>query len=152
MTTQTKAPNFNIMRALSLSHIKSIFDSSPDMFHGLGELYADFAASKAFNFDYCDVISDKAEVFFELGSTALKARIALAMLELGTSHNRWRVERQFMRMAGHECDPAIANRIKMEIVASNFPFAARMNHIEKSIGVTADQLHPTLFELLTLPK
>ena len=143
------ASNSNIMRALSLGHIRSIFDSSPDMFHGLGEIYADFAVSAAFDFDYCDIISDKAEVFFGLGSIASKARIALAMLQLGTSHNRWRVERQFMRMAGHDCDPAVADRIKMEIIANGFPFKARMDHIEGSIGVTADQLHPTLFELLT---
>jgi len=110
----------------ALSHISSIFDSSPDMFQALGGLYADFSVSEDFGFDYCDIISDKAEVFFNLGDLPLKAKTALAMLELGTSHNRWRVERQFMRMAGHDCDPALAERIKMEVIASEFPFEKRM--------------------------
>ena len=138
------ASNRNILRALSLKHINSIYASSPDMFHGLGELYADYAVSGAFDFDYCDVISDKAQVFFNLGDLSLKAKIALAMLELGTSHNRWRVEWQFMRMAGHECEPALAERIKMDVIAKSFPFNARMRHIERSIDVKPDQLHPTL--------
>ncbi|WP_022729928.1 serine/threonine-protein kinase [Fodinicurvata sediminis] len=140
--------NSNIMRALTLSHIQSIFDSSPDMFQGLGELYAEYAANGTFDFDYCDVISDKADVFFRLGDLSLKAKIALAMLELGTSHNRWVVERQFMRMAGHECEPALAERMKIEILAGEYPFARRMHHIEQSIDVTPDRLHPTLQELL----
>jgi eukaryotic-like serine/threonine-protein kinase len=140
--------NRNIMRALSLNHISSIHNSSPDMFQGLGELYADFAVSSAFDFDYCDVVSDKAEVFFNLGDLSLKAKIALAMLELGTSHNRWRVEWQFIRMAGHDCDPALAERIRMEIVAREFPFLTRMWHVERSIDVTPDRLHPTLQALV----
>jgi eukaryotic-like serine/threonine-protein kinase len=139
--------NRNIMRAISLSHIESLFGSSPDMFHGLGELYAEFAMSEAFPFDYCDIISDKAQVFFNLGDLNLKAKIALAMLELGTSHNRWLVERQFMRMAGPECDPALADRIRMEVVARAFPFARRMRHIQQSISVSTEQLHPILYEL-----
>jgi eukaryotic-like serine/threonine-protein kinase len=139
--------NRNIMRALGLNHIEALFKSAPDMFHGLGEIYADFAISGAFDFDYCDVISDKAQVFFDLGDLNLKAKIALAMLELGTTHNRWLVERQFMRMAGPKCDPALADRIKMEVVAQGFPFRRRMHHIRDSIGASADQLHPILHEL-----
>ncbi len=139
--------NQNIMRAISLNHIDSLFKSSSDMFHGLGELYADFAVSAAFDFDYCDVISDKAQSFFNYGDLSLKAKIALAMLELGTSHNRWSVERQFMRMAGHECDPALAERIKMDILARNFPFERQMVLVEGSIDIKVDQLHPILQEL-----
>ncbi|WGI76003.1 serine/threonine-protein kinase [Sinorhizobium meliloti] len=139
--------NRNIMRTIALSHIESLFKSSPDMFDGLGELYADFAVSESFDFDYCDVISDKADLFFNLGDLSLKAKMALAMLQLGTSHNRWRVERQFMRMVGPDCDPALAERVKMEVIARDIPFARRMRHVEISIDVTADQLHPILHEL-----
>ena len=140
--------NDNIMRALSLQHIDSIFQSSPDMFQGLGELYAEFSATGVFSFDYCDVISNKAEGFFRLGDLSLKAKIALAMLELGTSHNRWIVEWQFIRMAGHDCDPALAERIKIEVRASGMPFAKRMEHVHRSIDVLPDRVHPILHELL----
>jgi serine/threonine protein kinase len=144
--------NRNIMRALSLGHIDSIFASSPDMFHGLGEIYADYAVSGAFDFDYCDVISDKAQVFFDLGDLSLQAKIALAMLELGTSHNRWRLEWQFMRMAGSECEPALAMRIRMDVIAKSFPFRAKMEHVERSIGETPDKLHPALQALAAGPE
>lgn len=136
--------NSNIMRALALSHIRALYESSPDMFQGLGDLYSDFATSESFEFSYCDVISDKAQVFFDLGDLSLKARIALAMLELGTSHNRWRVERQFIRMANPDCDAALAERMKMEIIAKSINFAAQVRHLKMSVGLTIDQLHPIL--------
>lgn len=140
--------NKNIMRALTLRHIESIHRSSPDMFHGLGIMYADFAAKGTFDFDYCDIISDKAQIFFNLGDLSLRAKIALAMLKLGTGHNRWRVERQFLQMAGGDCDPALADRIKMEVIARSIPFERQVRHVEHSIGITADQLHPSLQALL----
>jgi len=142
--------NDNLMRSLTLSHIASIYESSPDMFGGLGGLYAEFAHTGTFGFEYCDVISDKAQAFFNLGDLELRAKITLAMLELGTTHNRWHVERQFMRMAGHECDPALAERIGIEVYAIGFDFKSRVKHLERSIGVTSDQLHPTLQSLLVV--
>ncbi len=140
--------NRNVMRAFSLSHINSIFKSSPDMFCGLGGLYADFAISEAFDFDYCDVISDKAQVFFDLGDLSIKAKIALAMLHLGTSHNRWRVEWQFVRMADQDCDAVLAERIKMDVIARSIPFRSQIQHLERSIGIASDRLHPTLQALI----
>lgn len=140
--------NVNIMRAISISHIESLFSSSADMFHGLGELYAEFAEVNAFDFDYCDIVSDKAQIFFDQGDLSLKAKIALAMLELGVSHNRWRVEWQFLRMAGEDCDPALAERIEIEVLARGLPFAQRVRHVERSISVSMNRLHPILQKLV----
>jgi serine/threonine protein kinase len=141
--------NVNILRVLTLKHIQSLLESSPDMFHGLGELYCDFVSSNSFDFDYCDVISDKAQLFFNHGDLSLRAKVALAMLQLGTSHNRWRVEWQFMRMAGQECDPALAERIRIEVLARDLPFAARIQHVVHSINVSAEGLHPVLQSLMS---
>ena len=143
MKTATHS-NYNIMRAISGEQIEALAHSSPDMFHGLGEIYAKFAQRHSFDFDYCDIVSDKAEIFYRRGDLRLKARVALAMLELGTSHNRWRVEHQFMRMAGPEIQDALAERIAVEIAVQRVNFADKMRHVESSIPVTRHQLHPTL--------
>ena len=140
--------NDNILRALSLQHIRALHEAAPDMFHGLGEIYAKFAKSRAFNFDYCDVISDKAQIFYDLGDLRLKAEIAIAMLDLGTSHNRWRVEWQFMRMAGAEIEDALAERIKIELQVQNVQFIRQIQHLQGSIDVSRKGLHPILQECL----
>ena len=141
-------PNYNIMRAISREQICSLYEIAPDMFQALGEIYGEFAKSHSFNFDYCDIISDKAQIFYSYGDLQLKAQITLAMLELGTGHNRWRVEHQFMRMAGLEIDDTLAERIKIEMQVQNTQFKQLMSDIEGSIGVNRDNLHPILREYL----
>ena len=136
--------NYNIMRAISSDQIEHLYKLAPDMFHGLGELYAKFAASHSFQFEYCDVIAYKAGIFFSHGDLQLQAKIALAMLELGTSHNRWHVEQRFMRMAGLDIEDALADRIKIEIQAQRINFPWYIECVERSISVSRDQLHPQL--------
>lgn len=140
--------NSNLLRAITRDQISDLANSSPDMFHGLGEIYADFAAKGAFPFEYCDIISDKAQIFFDHGDLRLKSLIALAMLELGTSHNRWLVEWQFLRMAGTDVSAPLANRIKIELGVQNVPFVRRVEHLEASIGAKRSRLHPILQEYL----
>jgi hypothetical protein len=87
---------------------------APDLFASLGKDYAEYAHG-TFSFDYCDVIATRAEVFYTHGELDLKAIIALAMLKLGTSHNRWFVERKFVQMAGPSISDELAERIATEI-------------------------------------
>lgn len=140
--------NDNIMRAISGDQIEALYELAPDMFHGLGELYAKFAMSRGFQFDYCDIISDKAQIFYDDGDLQLKAKIALAMLELGTSHNRWRVENQFIQMAGAHIDDALADRIKIEIQVEGVSFLRHVEHLEGSIDASREDLHPKLRKYL----
>ena len=140
--------NYNVMRALSLDQIVSLSEMAPDMFHGLGELYCEFAISQHFEFEYCDIISSKAQIFYVNGDTQLKAQVALAMLQLGTRHNRWLVEHQFMRMAGLGIDDALAERIRIEAQVQTIDFTRLIAYVERSIEVNRDQLHPILFEYL----
>ena len=136
--------NFNILDAISVEHISSLFDISPDTFHGLGVIFSRFARSQTFLFEYCDVVSAKAQVFYDRGELDLKASIALAMLEMGTSHNRWRAEHQFLRMAGPDIDDALAQRLAMEVEVRDLSLPDQVQHLEESIGLGWNQLHPRL--------
>lgn len=136
--------NNNIFRAIKSEQILSLHASAPDMFHGLGELFAEYAQSSAFNFDYCDVIAGKAQIFYNNGEMALKALVALAMLELGTTHNRWYVENMFVGMADGNISEPLAKRMVIEIKASQIPFLRRIIHLEKSIHKSREDLHPVL--------
>ena len=141
--------NDNLLRVISGEKIEKLYEIAPDMFHGLGEIYAKFSISHGFQFEYCDIVSDKAEIFFRYGDLQLKAKIALAMLQLGTSHNRWRVEYQFMRMAGVEIEDSLADRIRIEIQVQRLDFVDLMDHVERSIHATRAGLHPILREFLS---
>ncbi|MCE9781339.1 serine/threonine-protein kinase [Shewanella algae] len=138
----------NIIAAISLEHIDSLSKSSPDLYAALGDYFVESIMGNSFNFDYCDVLASKAERFYSDADIGLKAKIALAMLYLGTSHNRWYVERKVLVMMGSSISNELAQRIKMEIEVQDIDFEWRIGHLKRSIGVNENFLHPILRDLI----
>jgi serine/threonine protein kinase len=140
--------NANIFSSIGEHHIKELHAVAPELLAALGEDYADYIQNNAFDFDYCDVLASRGQLFYDLGDIQLKAKIAIALLVLGTSHNRWYVERKFISMAGVTITDQLANRIKIELNVQDVNFNVKFNHLIWSIGVNSSVLHPTLKQLL----
>lgn len=136
--------NHAIFRAISQRHLMLLEERSPDVFGALGADYADYAQRGSFNFDYCDVIAGKLQIFFDLGPLDLKAKIAVATLVLGTGHNRWFVERRFVRMASSKIQDVLAERIIVEAEVQGISFDRLVGQLERSINISRDELHPIL--------
>lgn len=136
--------NHALFRFLSISQLEKLAHDAPDLFASLGRDYARYAANDGFDFDYCDVIANRAEVFYKHGELDLKALIALALLELGISHNRWFVERTFVRMVGTDISEDLAKRISTEIDVQGVAFPDQIDRLERSIGSQRGNLHPIL--------
>lgn len=137
-----------IFQALTIEHISALDGNAPELFSALGSYFADHINGHTFNFDYCDVLASKSEIFYNAGDITLKTNIALALLYLGTSHNRWYVERKAAAMLSSTIDDALAERIRVEITVTNFPFSAHIKHMEQSISFTRETLHPILRALV----
>jgi eukaryotic-like serine/threonine-protein kinase len=135
-----------LFRALTIVQLEGLAEEAPDLFASLGRDYAKYAYAGTFDFDYCDVVATRADVFYERGELDLKASIALAMLELGTSHNRWFVERKFMSMVGADISEALAERTGTEIDVQGINFARLIQHVEQSISASRNDLHPILLK------
>ena len=116
--------------------------------NALGYNFCQYIKDGTFDFDYCDILAIKAELFYEGNDLGLKADVAIALLELGTSHNRWYVERKYMTMVNKNISDILANRIKLELEIQEVNFKYKMSHIEDSISVSKDTLHPILLDLL----
>ena len=138
----------NIFVNVNDEHIKQLESESPELFNALGHYLASFIYNNSFDFDYCDIIASKAEQFYVGGDLAIKAKIALSLLELGVSHNRWYVERKFLRLAGKDISDNLANRIIAEIEVDEIDFENQMQRLESSIRATRKSLHPKLLEYL----
>ena len=137
-----------IFRAISIAHIAQLGSDSPELFNALGSYFATFIQSYSFDFDYCDILVGKAEWFYDGGELGLKAKITLAVLELGTSHNRWYVEKKFLRFAGPGISDNLAERIISEIEVDEFDFERKIRKWEHSISVSRNELHPILVDYL----
>ncbi|HIF9255926.1 TPA: serine/threonine-protein kinase [Photobacterium damselae] len=138
----------NIIAAISLEHIDALAVSSPDLFAAMGGYFVESIMGNTFNFDYCDVLASKAERFYGEADLGLKSQIAIALLYLGTSHNRWYVERKAANMMDINISVEQAERIKVELQVQSIPFNAQISHLCGSIGLVQSFLHPKLRELL----
>lgn len=141
--TSTKA----LLSAIRRTHVENLLATAPELFHALGMDYAAFASKYSFDFDFCDVVATIAQLFYNYGEIDLQANIALAMLELGTSHNRWFVERKFLSMAAPSISDELVQRIIIEIEVQDFDIKRRLRHLKNSITVEDDALHPKIAEL-----
>lgn len=135
---------YTLFRAIRIQHIESLATSSPDLLNALGMQFSEYVRENQHNFDYCDVLADKLDKFFSIGAVALKSHVLLSLLVMGTSHNRWFVERKFMRLAGEMLEDNVAQRFMLDIDADEVDLDRQLSHLEASISVSRDMLHPRL--------
>jgi serine/threonine protein kinase len=137
-----------LMAALSHDHIDLLERKSPDLFAAMGGYFVEHIMGNDFGFNYCDILASKAELFFNSGDLGLKSQVAIALLYLGTSHNRWYVETKVIQMMGAGISDSLAERIAIELEVQGIDFSSQINHLCESISVNEDLFHPKLRELL----
>ncbi len=138
----------NIVAAISLEHIDSLEASSPDLLAAMGVYFVESIMGNSYDFDYCDVLASKAERLYQGADLGLKSQIAIALLYMGTSHNRWYVERKAANMMNNDISNELAERIKIELDVQSIPFKRQVEHLCRSIGINITFLHPKLQELI----
>lgn len=141
-------PVRNVFRALRREHIEQLAGEDPDLMAALGKMFADHCRKRSFDFDYCDILAAKGQLFYDLGETGLKADIAVAMLMLGRNHNRWFVERKFLQMAGPTIEDALAQRIIVELSVLDIDLADEFAGLANAISAEPTMLHPSLQALI----
>ena len=131
-------------KVLEMRHIQALKGYDPQISASLGRIYADHVIGASFSFDYCDVLGVKLEEFFGVGDVETQAKCLLAMLVLGTSHNRWFVERIFTRLAGESLDSNVAQRFLIEAELEGVNLHDQIVHLARSISYDSSLLHPAI--------
>ncbi len=113
-----------------------------DLFKSFSLIYAEWIGRTGFDFAYCDVLVHRLETLFSKGDAETKAECAIAMAELGVSHNRWFVMGRLLYICGIALEDAVARRIAIEIAVREAKdnFVACVQGIDRSI----DDYHPRI--------
>jgi serine/threonine protein kinase len=135
---------YNIFRAIREDHINSLRASSAELLNALGMRFSEYVRNTSHDFDYCDVLADKLENFFNVGNVSLQAHVALTLLIMGVSHNRWFVERKFLKLCSAVLDNRVASRILLDTKVEEIPLARYLSDWERSINSSRHYLHPML--------
>jgi eukaryotic-like serine/threonine-protein kinase len=137
-----------ILDRLSLAQVQDLCSKWGDLGDRLGQIYAKWVMDTSFNFERCDSLANVLEVFCSLCSMETKADALMAMLEMGTSHNRWYVERKFLQLCGPKMDETAARRLSIEFRASGDDICGLIRHLERSVGASRSELHSVLQSVL----
>lgn len=137
-----------LLRKLTTERIQEICANFSAEAEKIGVVFARWVHESSFDFDFCDTVAARLRIFIEHCSLSLKAECLLAMLELGTSHNRWYVERMFMSLCGPSMEANLAKRLGVEMRVAGEDICKSIAHLENSIRTNRDLLHPALVRTL----
>ncbi|AWM86094.1 protein kinase [Microvirga sp. 17 mud 1-3] len=137
-----------ILVSVGLDQASDLCTRHPELGDRLGQIYARWVHGSSFAFERCDALANVLEVFVDAGSFETKVDCLMAMLELGTSHNRWYVERKFFQLCGPSMDDNLARRLGVEFRAAGSDLCRTIGRAELSIQVSRGQLHPVLAQIL----
>lgn len=133
---------------LTADRIKILCDADSDSAKRIGLVFADWVTTTSFNFDHCDAIANRVEVFFDNGDLEIKVECLIAFLEMGTSHNRWYVERKFVKHCKSDMNENLAKRLVVKIyLVGKEKVSANIEHLEESIGFQRSKLHHRLAQV-----
>lgn len=137
-----------VLARLQLDQVISLCSNWLSLADRLALPYSQWIYDTPFPFERCDSLANILEIFIAHCSFEAKSDALMALLELGTSHNRWYVERKFYSLCGPSMDEALAKRIAIEFRAAGAKVCKAVDHLELSISVNRSGLHPALHQTL----
>ena len=136
------------LKAISLEKLDDLLDNNKTLGVRLGAVFANWVRNGSFVFGYCDGLAIRLEKLMEKtpGEIDLHVDCLMAMLYMGTSHNRWLVEQKFVRLTASNMNDSLARRLEIEIRTDEEDACYAMRHLVKSINFSLINLHPRLYQ------
>lgn len=136
----------SLLELLSSEHISYLINNYDDIANSLGKTYATWIKESRFRFSACDGLAVRLLQFYDGCEMDVKIDCLMALLIMGTSHNRWFVENQFVRKVSKKMDDSIARRLAVQFSAEREIVCPAIEHLKESINFSVDNLHPFLSE------
>lgn len=139
-----------LLRKFNKQHIEQLQHDAPDLLAAYTDYFCSALDSKkgSLDFNYCDIAGDKLEWLFLAGDVNTKARTLISLLIMGASHNRWYVERKFMRLADSSLSDQVAQRIITEASIKKINIKEHLKHVLWSITEEKNNLHKSFQAIL----
>ncbi len=132
------------LRKLNIPHIEQIYKHDESKWMILAKNYSDWIRESSFTFNLCDAYAIRLEKFHDLGSIDIKAECTIAMLLMGTRHNRFYVEKKVVKLLDKRIDENLAKRLAIEFRSEKRTFCRAIDHLKQSIRYDISNAHPTI--------
>lgn len=136
-----------LFNLLTIPKIEQMYDTDEFFADTVSNAYSDWVKKTDFNFGSCDGIAQRlTTIFTKTNSVDIKVDVLLALLYMGTSHNRWYVEQKFYGLCGKLLPNPVAARLSLEIRIDKIRACRAISHLMTSISVSLDGLHSQVAE------
>ncbi|PJY97000.1 serine/threonine-protein kinase [Pseudomonas donghuensis] len=138
----------NLLQVISLNRINDLIARDQYKSARLGIMYAQWVGGGTFDFSSCDGIANRLQAFMAVPDLTCQADVLVALLLMGTSHNRWYVERKFAALCNSQMEDGLARRLALELRVLGRQACAAITHLEDSIHTSRNNFHPTIVTTL----
>lgn len=138
-----------VFRKLGSDRIDDLIKRDAASASRVGIAFAEWVADGSFVFDNCDGLANRLDEFIEGCDYETKVECLLALLRMGTSHNRWYVERMFVNHCGADMDSNLAKRLAIQFHIEGTGICKSVSHLEKSIAFERAQFHPAVLKAVS---
>ncbi|HTI60389.1 protein kinase domain-containing protein [Mucilaginibacter sp.] len=111
-------------------------------------MYATYVNHASFDFAYCDIAANRLKTFMDNLEIDVKVQGLLALLKMGTRHNRWFVEGIFQRALDHRADQELVQRMCIEFRINEDEFCHYIKHLIHSLSTSVSSFNPKLAALI----
>lgn len=132
----------SVLLQIDLEHIEIIKKS--DGLKRFANIYCEFIKNGSFQFGSCDALASRISKLIEGEGPSTQTDGVMALLYMGTNHNRWYVENMFQRRVDSSADLNFIKRLNMEFEVEGKKICTALNHLTWSIRFSYDSMHPIL--------
>lgn len=116
----------------------SFYDKS--ILNDIADYLSQWIEETSFTFAYCDTIANKLLLFYPLLPNTIKSCILISLLKMGTSHNRWYVERLFWKNF-IEMDNGLTKAFNSLLYVKGKDIIEDFNHLSCSISIDLQSMN-----------
>jgi hypothetical protein len=127
---------------IDLEHIEIIKQLS--ILKRFSTLYCDYIKTASFQFGTCDALASRINKLIKGEDPSIQTDGIMALLYMGTNHNRWYVENMFVGKVNKDADANLIKRLNMEFEVEGEELCSALSHLTRSVGFTYSSLHPLL--------
>ncbi|WP_316807381.1 protein kinase domain-containing protein [Pedobacter agri] len=137
-----RTETLGIFLSIQLKHIDTIREST--LFNKFCGSYLSVLRDYSFQFESCDALANRALRLVADKPIGNIVEALISLLYLGTSHNRWYVERKFANKIDKTADSNMMRRLAMEFAVEGKKVCEAINHLKYSINLTNNDFHPLI--------
>jgi len=139
---ESLAERHNALLQIDLEHI-DIIKTYP-VLNRFVSVYCDFVKDHSFLWATCDALAVRIDNLITGAGLSLQSEGIMALLYMGTRHNRWYVERMFAGKVAPTMNATLAKRLNIQFINEGKKICSAFDHLERSIRFSYESLHPIL--------